>query len=45
VVDALNRRVHEIHATVIIMYKSYLCDIILEVAKSAQCYLDIKVTL
>jgi hypothetical protein len=34
VADTLNRRVYEMHATTIIMYKSYLSDIILEVAKS-----------
>jgi hypothetical protein len=34
VVDALNRRVHEMHATTISMYKSDLCDKILEVSKS-----------
>jgi hypothetical protein len=33
-VDALNRRVHELHATPIIMYQSYLKDIIIEVVKS-----------
>jgi hypothetical protein len=33
VADALNRRVHELHATTIIMYQSDLKDIILEVAK------------
>jgi hypothetical protein len=41
VVDTLNRRVHEIHATNIRMYKSYLSDKILEVANSDQCYMDI----
>jgi len=30
------------HATTINMYKSYLSDKILEVAKSDQCYVDIK---
>jgi hypothetical protein len=34
VVDALNRRVHEMHATTISMYQSYLKPRILEVAKS-----------
>jgi hypothetical protein len=44
--DTLNRRVHEMHATIISLYKSYFCDdIILEVSKSDQCYVDIKVTL
>jgi hypothetical protein len=33
VADALNRRVHESHATTIIMYPSYLKHIILEAAK------------
>jgi hypothetical protein len=42
VVDALNRRVHEMYATNIIMYKSYLSDKILEVSKSYQRYVDIK---
>jgi hypothetical protein len=42
VVDALNRRVHEMHATTISMYKSDLKDIILEAAKSDQQYMEIK---
>jgi hypothetical protein len=33
------------HATTIKMYKSDLCDIILEVSKSDHCYVDIKATL
>ena len=33
------------HATTISMYKSYLCDKNLEVSKSDQCYVDIKVNL
>jgi hypothetical protein len=33
VVDALNRRVHELHATTISMYQSYLKDRIIEAAK------------
>jgi hypothetical protein len=41
VVDALNRRVHELHATTIIMYKSDLKDRILEVAKSDLKYIEI----
>jgi hypothetical protein len=45
VVDALSRRVHEMHATTISMYKLDLCDKILEVSKSDLCYVDIKVTL
>jgi hypothetical protein len=45
VADALNKRVHKMHATTISMYKSDLCDKILEVAKSYQCYVDIKVNL
>jgi hypothetical protein len=36
VVDALNRRAHEMHATTISMYKTYLKDNILEAAKSNQ---------
>ena len=34
VVDALSRRVHELHSTTIIMYQSYLKDKIIEAAKS-----------
>jgi hypothetical protein len=34
VVDALSGRVHELHATSISMYQSYLKDKIIEVAKS-----------
>ena len=45
VVDALRRRVHEMHATTISMYKFDLNDIILEVSKSNQQYVDIKVNL
>jgi hypothetical protein len=45
VVDTLNRRVHEMHATTISMYKSDLSDITLEVAKLDQRYVDIKVNL
>jgi hypothetical protein len=33
------------HTTTISMYKSDLCHRILEVAKSNQCYVDIKVNL
>jgi hypothetical protein len=42
VVDSLKRRVHEMHATTIIMYKSYLKEIILKAAKSDQQYMEIK---
>jgi hypothetical protein len=42
VVDALSRRVHEMHATTISMYKSDLKDKILEAAKSDQQYMAIK---
>jgi hypothetical protein len=42
---ALSRRVHEMHAITISMYKSNLSDKILEVPKSDQCYVDIKVSL
>jgi hypothetical protein len=42
VVDALSRRVHEMHATTISMYKYDLKDIILEAAKSDQHYMEIK---
>jgi hypothetical protein len=45
VVDALSRRVHEMHATTISMYQTDLCDKILEVSKSDLCYVDIKVNL
>jgi hypothetical protein len=45
VVNALNRRVHEMHATAVSMYKLDLCDISLEFSKSDMCYVDIKVTL
>jgi hypothetical protein len=45
VVDALNRRMHEMHATTISMYQTDLCDRILEVSKSDLCYMDISVTL
>jgi hypothetical protein len=41
VVDALSRRVHELHATAIIMYQSDLKDIILEVAKSYLQYKEL----
>jgi hypothetical protein len=40
--DALNRRVHEMHATTISMYKTNLKIIILEAIKSDQLYLQIK---
>jgi hypothetical protein len=42
VVDALNRRVHEMHATTISMYQSDLKDRILEAAKSDQKYMELK---
>jgi hypothetical protein len=42
VVGALNKRVHEMHATTINMYKLDLCEILLEVSKSNMCYVDIK---
>jgi hypothetical protein len=45
VVGALIRRVHKLHATTISMYKSYFCDRILEVSKSYQCYVGIKMNL
>jgi hypothetical protein len=45
VVDALSKRVHEMHATTISMYKSDLKDRILEVAKLDQHYLQTKETL
>jgi hypothetical protein len=44
-VDALSRRIHEMHATTISMYQTNLHDRILEVAKSDQHYMDISATL
>jgi hypothetical protein len=41
VVDALNRRVHELHATTISMYQSYLKYIILEATKSDLQYKEL----
>jgi hypothetical protein len=41
-VDALNRRVHEMHATTIIMYRFDLKDIILEATNLEQHYFQIK---
>ena len=40
-VDALSRRVHEMHATTISMYQSYLKHRILETAKSDLQYKDL----
>jgi hypothetical protein len=45
VVDALSRRMHEMHATAISMYQKYLCGKILEVARSYLRYMDISATL
>jgi hypothetical protein len=45
VADALNRRVHEMHATTISMYRSDLKDKILEAAKSDLRYMEIKTKL
>jgi hypothetical protein len=45
VVDALRRRVHEMHATSISMYKSDLKDEMLETAKLDQHYVEIKAKL
>jgi hypothetical protein len=45
VTDTLNRRVHEMHAITVSMYKSNLCDMILEVAKLDQHYEELKETL
>jgi hypothetical protein len=42
VVDALNRRVHEMHATTISMYQTDLRDRIIEVAKSDQRYEELR---
>ena len=39
--DALNRRVHELHATTISMYQSDLKDIILEAGKSDLQYKEL----
>jgi hypothetical protein len=41
VVDALSRRVHELHATTIGMYQSDLKDIIFEAAKSDLQYMEV----
>jgi hypothetical protein len=40
--DALNRRVHDMYVTTIIMYKYDLKDRILEAAKSDQHYMETK---
>jgi hypothetical protein len=45
VVDALNKRVHDFHATTISMYQSYLKDRILEDAKSDLQYKELVVKL
>jgi hypothetical protein len=42
VADALSRRVHEMHATIVSMYQSDLGHRILEVSKLDQRYVDIK---
>jgi hypothetical protein len=42
VVDALNIRVHEMHATTVSMYNSYLKDKILEVVTIDQHYVQVK---
>jgi hypothetical protein len=44
VVDALSRRLHELHATTISMYQSDLKDKILEAAKSYFQYMELKTT-
>jgi hypothetical protein len=44
-VDALSRRMHEMHDTTISMYQIDLCNIILQVSKLDMCYEDIKATL
>jgi hypothetical protein len=41
VVDALNRRVHELHVTAISMYQSDLKDRIIEVVKSYLQYKEL----
>ena len=40
-VDALSRRVHELHATSISMYQTNLKGIIFEVAKTDMQYMEI----
>jgi hypothetical protein len=45
VAHTLNRRVHEMHATMISMYETYFCDRILEGSKLDLRYVDIKATL
>jgi hypothetical protein len=44
-VDALSKRVHEMHATTIIMYKQDFKDRVLESAKLDQHYVEIKTKL
>jgi hypothetical protein len=45
VVDALNRRVHELHATTIIMYQTYLKCKIYEASKEDLQYVEMIKTL
>jgi hypothetical protein len=45
VADALNKRVHEMHATTTRMYCSYLKDRILEVVTTNQHYVQVKESL
>jgi hypothetical protein len=45
VADTLSRRVHEIHAITIRIYKLDFCDRILEVSRSNLHYVDIKAKL
>ena len=45
VADALNKRVHEMHAKTISMYQSNLKDRILEATKSDKKYMEVKETL
>jgi hypothetical protein len=45
VVDALNRRAHEVHIAAINMYRTYLKDKIIATTNSDQHYVKIKETL
>jgi hypothetical protein len=45
VVDALNIRVHKMHAITISMYKTYLKDKILEVVTTYQHYMQVRESL
>jgi hypothetical protein len=42
VVDSLNKKVHEMHATTISMYQKYLRDIIIDATKSDHHYEELR---